>query len=229
MINIPEISLLSAFRNVLKLIRKDYSDCVLAGDETKSILYLITGVNELQRYKMFNEAKTLFITTENDPRHLDVNIFYNAKRLGIPTWHITLPSEHEKDNTVGIGDGSNDYIYDGTESYRRVLDRRFNAKYIIVVTSDNLNEVVLMYHFLKSTIISLTEHFHMVDLINLKLSGNDINLNSEIVPENVFSRGIGMDFEYNTVAYDLLLRDLNPFAIAGASGTLFDPDISSSL
>ena len=229
MINIPEISLLSAFRNVLKLIRKDYNDCVVAGDETKSILYLITGVNELQRYKFFEQAKTLFITTENDPRHLDVNIFYNAKRLGIPTWHITLPSESEKDNTVSIGEGDDDFYYDDNGHYRKTLNRRFQARYIIVVTSDNLNEVVLMYHFLKSTIISLTDHFSMIDLLNLKLSGNDINLNTDIVPENVFSRGVGMDFEYKTMAYDLLLRDLNPFAIAGASGTLFDPDISSSL
>lgn len=229
MINIPEISILTALRNVLKLIRKDYNDCLVAGDETQSILYLITGINELQRYKFFDQAKSLFITTENDPRHLDVNIFYNAKRLGVPTWHITLPSEHEKDNTIGIGDGNNDYYYNQTGQYRRVLDRRFNARYVVVVTSDNLNEVVLMYHVLKSTIISLTEHFHMVDLINLKLSGNDININTEIVPENVFARGLGLDFEYDTKAYDLLLKDLNPFAISGASGILYDPDISSSI
>mgnify|MGYP000859487121 CR=1 FL=1 len=230
MIKAPEIILLNSFRNLFNHLRKDHADCLAAGDETKSILYLVTVDNALQRYNLFEQAKTVFLIQDDNPRYLDVNLFFNAERASIPTLHITIPSEMEKNNTIGIGEGFNDYFYDQQQtSYRRTFNRRFNSRYQLVCTSDNSNEVVLIYHVVRNTLISLTEHLNQSGLECIKLSGSDITLSQDIVPINVYARGIGLDFEYNVQAFDLFLNQLLPFNLAGVDSQPIDPDISTSI
>lgn len=216
---IPEIILFNAIKNVLTLIRKDYNDNI--ADTTKSFLYRILVGNKIQRYNLFEQAVTVLITNETDPRHLDVNLFFNAKRASVPTLHITLPSENEKNNSMNNGEGFREYIYeDSINTAIKTFNRRFSPKYSIIITSDNTNEIVLLYHLLRSIFISLNGHFNMVGLENPKLSGGDININPDLVPLGVFLRALNMEFEYDVEGQDLFPTEMWPFDIIEAVGTV---------
>lgn len=213
MITVPEIIILNTLKKVLKKIRTDYNDNLATPQE--SLLYRILNGNDLQRYKLFDQAVSVICTTVDNPRHIDINLFFNAKKLGPPTLHITLPAEGEKNNAIGQGLGFHEprYSADGTQ-WNEVYNRRFNSKYNLIITSDNTNEVVLLYHFFRSIIISLTAHFTLSHIENIKLSGGDIQINTELVPSNIFTRAIGIDFEYDVEGQELFNHEMFSFDIS---------------
>ena len=202
LITIPEIILLNTIKTALTYIRTDYNNNL--ADETKSILYRLLNTQEIQRYKLYDQSKAVFITDVDEPRFLDVNLFFNSTRAHIPTIHITLPSETTVNNTLGIGEGYRDDIFDSTlGTYRNVYNRRFRASYNLVITSDNTNEVVLIYNTMRSILISLINHLNLSGLEKIDLGGRDIQINTTLVPTNIFMRSISLDFEYNVGAVDL--------------------------
>lgn len=202
LITIPELTLLSTIKTALAYVRMDYANNI--ADETKSLLYRLLHDQEVERYKLYEQAKAIFVAEEDDPRLLDVNLFFNANRNGVPTIHITLPSESTVNNTLGIGEGYRDPIFDEIAgTYKEVYNRRFRASYNLVITSDNTNEVILIYNTLKSILISLFNHMNLSGLEKIELGGRDIQINSTLVPLNIFMRSISVDFEYNVGAIDL--------------------------
>lgn len=187
-------------------------------DTTKSLLYRLLFGSSVQRYKLFEQAKTIFITTEDDPRHLDVNMFFNAKRAAIPTIHITLPSEAQKNNAMNNSEGFRATVFDDQlQKSIAVYNKRFGSTYNIIITSDNTNEVILLYHFIRSVLISMNAHFTLAGLENPKLSGGDLNINSELVPLGIFMRAIGLEFEYDVEAQDLFSKDVLPMNLIEVS------------
>ncbi len=214
---IPEIILLQTFKNVLKFIRTDYNNSVSAGDITKSMLYRLLSGDEIQRYKMFDQSISVLITKEDNPRHLDINLFFNAKRAPIPTMHIMVPSESQKDNAMSMSEGFKAPIFDETVGeYRKVYNRRFTARYNLVITSDNLNEVILLYHFFRSILISISPHLSLSGLENVKQNGGDIQIDPSIVPINIHSRAIGVEFDYDVEGQEFLPNEI----------FIYDPDVN---
>jgi hypothetical protein len=205
MLLVPEVILLNTLQNCLKLVRKDFED---QADETKTILYRILFGTGIERYDFFTQAKKVFLIKDDNPRYLDINLFFNAKRAAIPTWHITLPSEGEKNNSIGVSEGYQDTLFQQSpDVYYKAYNRRFSTKYNIIITSDNTNEVVLMFHFLKSVLISINAHLNLAGLQAPKISGGDININSELIPLGIFVRSIGLEFEYDTKAYEFFSKE----------------------
>ena len=220
-LTIPELVLLTTFKSVLTYVKVDYENNIL--DPTKSLLYRVLNDQVLQRYNLFEQAKTVFLTLQDNPRLIDINLFFNAARAHIPTLHITLPSETSVNNTLGIGEGFRDAIYDDNSDgtvYKEVYNRRFKAQYNLVITSDNTNEIVLIYHFMRSVIISLFNHLNLSGLEKIELGGRDIQLNPSLVPTNIFIRAISLDFEYDVGAIDLFDREVFNEIIASQEITL---------
>lgn len=206
---IPEQIILEAYQKAIAFVRKDYKTNI--ADPTQSYLgLLLSSTDSVDRYKFFEQAKAIFITTENDPRHLTANLFFNAAKASIPTIHITNPSEVPIHNTIGIAEGYQDFLFDeDNQKYKKVFNRRFKAKYNIVFTSDNTNEVILIYQIMKSLTISIIDHLQLSGLHNVLLSGTDINLKSDIIPTNVFIKSIGLEFEYDTIGIQLSTEDFS--------------------
>lgn len=196
-----------------------YTSCSVTfePDTTKSILYRLLVDNGVQRYKLFEQCVTLLINNdEHSARFLDVNLFFNAKRASIPTMHITLPSEMEKNNSLNNGEGYRDPVYEEANgTYIKIFNRRFGSRYNIIFTSDNTNEVVLMYQFFKSIFISLNGHFNVSGLQNPKLGGGDIQIDPNLVPPGIFTRALSIEFEYDTEGQDLFRTNVNSFVIEG--------------
>lgn len=204
---IPEIILLESYKKALSYIRNDYKNNL--EDPTQSYLGLLLGNSSaIQRYNLLEQAKALFITTEDDPRNLDVNLFFNAKRASIPTIHITNPAESPIHDSLSIGEGIQDTLFDNdNKEYKKVFNRRFVSKYSIVITTDNTNEVILLYKVLQSITISMIEHLQLAGLENIKMSGGEINLKSDLIPINIFIKTIGLSFECDIPAIQLSVNE----------------------
>jgi len=214
---IPEIILQDVIKKLLAYVRTDYANKV---DKEQTILYYLLNDQVLRKYNFFEEAKSVFITKDTDQRHIAVNMMFNRDRQAVPTIHIMLPSENETDMTLGIGEGERLYItdQDDTSLVRKTFNKRFRSNYNIVVTSENANEVILIYHVLRSLLISANPHFNLKGLYNIKLGGRDLQINPDLVPSHIFMKSISFDCEYEVGAIELIpIEYINDFDIEGTA------------
>jgi hypothetical protein len=102
---------------------------------------------------------------------------------------------------IGIDEGYEDNLVDSIQGQLRPqFTRMFETQYQLIITSDNTLEVQLMYTVLRGMIIGLLAQFEFAGLRNMKLSGQDLRLDSSIVPQNLFTRSLGLRFQYEVVA-----------------------------
>lgn len=213
---VPDIILLDSYQNLLKLVRDDLSTKT---DETKTLLYQILGTNSLQRYNMFDQSKKIFNDDVDNPRKLEINMFFNMARQGLPTIHIMMHAENSNANGIGLDEGFQEPTYtpvndesDSTSisSYdvQKVYNRRFSSSYNVVFTSDNTNEILVMYHVFRALTIPLLDHLMMSGLENPKIKVEELMPISDMVPSNIFMRSINIEFEYEVKGFYLYSQGL---------------------
>ncbi len=215
---IPEIILLDTVNIILKEVRDDY-DASVDPNKHDTILYRVLGGRMLERYNFLDESESVFLAKNTEPRHLKVDLYFNRVTDGLPTIHISTPSETlAQAQGIGLSEGYNLPILDDDTSpttVRPVYSRRFAATYYIVITSDNTNEIMLIWHLLRALLIPIADHLNMAGLINRgNLSGKELQLNPDIVPEHVYAKAIGLEFEYDVnvpiLDIDYIIRDIVP-------------------
>ena len=216
---IPEAIIHDAVEKIIAFYAKDYNEKLAAG-ESESKTYLIQLIDDkggvlpkevekrISNYEFLTQAVDVFTNrTPNSQRKIGVNYFFNRKRQGLPTIHITLPSEKPDKDGLGIDEGVNfsGYLVDQSEGeYRPKYSRRYFANYNLVITSENTNEVVLIYHVLRASLIPAINHMNFRGLENIRFNGGDLRHYSEIVPQHVFARALGISFEYQVTVPDYL-------------------------
>lgn len=189
---LPDDIIFKALDNGIKIIRDDFNS---KSDEKDTYLYQIFADNKYQRYEFFEQAKQVLITKNTDPRHLRIFKFFNMERAAMPSIHITLPGE-EKGETNIIGNLEDDYFAFGTDQYNEQYIRSFLPQYEVAITTDNPNEVVLLYQFVRALLISLEDHLELSGLQNIQFTGKDIHLRQANDLPRIFGRSIGMSFTY---------------------------------
>lgn len=191
---IPEYIIHSSLELAIKYLREDFTSSL---NPTDSFLYKLVGGVKFQKYNYFEQAQSIFITELGNPRHITLDLMYNATSDQMPSIYISTPADSTDKNGIGMDEGyqPSELSQDG-QVMQSVFTRRFSGVYDIVITSDNSNEIVLMYHILKSLLISLYFHFNASGLQNVIISGNDLTPYSELVPKNCFQRIIRLKCEY---------------------------------
>lgn len=213
---VPEIIIFNTLKNILSFIREDFKANT---DSEKTFLFRILGNLNLQRYGYFEQAKQVFVSETDNPRHLDVNMFFNSNRAAIPTLHLMLSSEKKGGDGIGIDQGFRDPEFDDvTETYRHIYNRRFDTQYNIVITSDNSNETMLIYNVLRAILIPIFDHFNQTGIENIRLGGEDIRLDPHLVPPSIFIRSINMMFSYGVSVPQIL--DIDQIAQLIFTGTI---------
>jgi hypothetical protein len=191
---IPEIIIANLVETVLKVIETDFNDHV---EEKDTLLYYILGDNQYKKFYFFEQAKDIFLREYNHPRKIEVRMLFDAQRASLPTIHITMPQENNDSDGIGVDEGYEDNILNTDKTtFHKTYTRAFGVQYNIIITSDNSLEVLLIYHLLKAMLISIFDHMELSGIRNPKLSGQDLQMNSDIVPVNVFVRGVGINFMY---------------------------------
>lgn len=208
LIIIPEAIILEALEKGLKFIRTDFNN---VQDETDSYLYqLLEGVS-MERYNYFKQAKAVFLCEEDNPRKLNVDFMYNMNVDKVPSIYVALSSEQNGQNGLGLDQGYMEPIEkeDGSVD---VFTRRENTSYSIMITSDNSNEVVMIYHIVRALLLSLTIHLNLKGLENISIGGQDLQLRADLVPKNLFMRALNVSLQYEFSTPDLtnnpIIKDL---------------------
>lgn len=210
---IPEIVIYETIKSFIDVINEDWTnkDGVVTEDQT--ILYHIFGKdlndNDIQigDFNYFEQAKEIFLRSESDRRFIGINLGYNLERQGMPTIHLLLPHESSFNQGVGSNEGYADYYEDKDSDDNDVvfptLTHGSNVMYNLFITSENMMEVVLTYHFLKYCMLSLSNHMENGGLQALKFGGSDIQFTPDLLPKHVFHRNFSLEFTYDYSAVDL--------------------------
>lgn len=196
----PEVKLLEIIVKILMFLKRDSEVSI---NEQETYLYKLfnpdTNPIKIGKYNYYEEALNLFSRGNESKDKLQVVIGYNMERQNLPTIHITLPGE-----TSGSSDGIG---FD--EGYiEGKFTRSFDTRYNLVITGSSTSEVLLIYNVIKACFISFHVFFEHECLQNLKLSGQDVIMQDNIAPPNVFHRAIGLDFFYEISAPNV---QYNPF------------------
>ena len=209
---IPEFVIHQTLTSALTFVRTDYAANVNTPE--KSWLYKVCQDASFQRFIAFQEAVAIICGPDDNTRTLEIELMFNLHKVGPPTIHITMPSEQTQSggNAMSSGEDYNDTLFEDSytdpsnpNTYQDttvtpVLSRRFNTTYNIVVTSDNLTEVVFLYHFVRSLLISCLFTLNERGLQNISLGGQDIKPYSDLMPASTFMRAISMSLQYESKA-----------------------------
>lgn len=207
MIIIPEVTFFSTLKSILKIIRDDFNAHL--ADESKTILYRsFHDTGALERFDYYKQLKKIIITDLDSPREFDFHMGFNMEKVATPHCHITLPSENSAQNGLGLDQGHADPVFDEeSQTYKNVFTRRYDATYNFTVTSDNSNEVVALYHFLKSVLTQLIDHLELSNLEHVRIGGGDLQPYQTLVPRNIFMRNISVSFSYDISVEQLFTND----------------------
>jgi len=206
---IPEIVISQTLESITKYIRNDLTNVVPVDGEydySKTFLYRLLGLDDdgnpikLNRYNYFVQAQKVF----SNPQNLSVNIGYNFEVAKIISFHIILPSEQPSAVPIGEDEG---YLTETDDDGNIQLKfcQMFSSNYQIMITSDNMSEVNLVYHIYKSLLIALVPHLSLKGLMNPKFSGNDIVFQDDHMPMGIFHKVLNLSFDYELVVPQLLM------------------------
>lgn len=196
LLRVPEFIIHKALVNALKFVKDDYDSVV---DKTESFLFLLTSGVVMQRYDFWEQAQEVFLKRTGDTRELLVDLMFNMQRDGAPTIHIVTPGESPGQNGIGNDEGYQIEIVDTVnKEYRNVYTRRYKATYDVVITGDNSNEVIMIYHIVRALLTSLTVHLSLSGLENLSFSGQDLAPYVDLAPKNMYVRALRLGLEYET-------------------------------
>lgn len=202
---IPENIIYYNIRSLLKLIQEDWEEN--KADTTKTILYDLFNKDDnglemkINRFDYLKQAEHIFIqsTKAESSRGLKVTMGYNLQRAGLPTIHILLPNESKYEVGLGMGEGYQDGVVDpDTGTYKTKFTNVQKATYNLMITSDNSSELVLMYHGLKNLMFATFAAFELRGLRDIEFGGQDVQLDSELMPDTVFHRNLTVSFFYES-------------------------------
>jgi len=190
---IPEVILRHIVEALLKHIKNDY---ISATDKSKTLLhhYFDSVVDEKREY--LEQAIDLFTREQEHPRKIEVRTAFDAERARIPTVHITIPSENQTNGTLSNDESDSDTLFELMSGSSVAYRKNFQSTFQLVITSDNSAEVLLMYHLIRAGLITVLETLSLSGLQNATLTGQELRINSDLVPENIFMRSIGISFFY---------------------------------
>lgn len=193
-INIPEILLYNLISGIVKHIKIDIENHI--GTPETSFLGIILKDIKDHKHDYYVEAVDIFSRKEDHPRALRVRLFFDAKEANIPTIHITMPQENEGNNSLGAGESDINYIDELDKTISPERERRFDTTFNAIITSDNHREVLIIYHVIRAMLVSALSEINIAGLENPKLGGQDIRLQEDIIPRNIYMRGISIGCSY---------------------------------
>lgn len=199
---IPEVEIYK----ILKQMR-DYTILNTQQETNKELqlLYRIFGENEcgektkLDTYDFYVQAKKIF-EGGSAKDGIEISVGYNMARVetGDPSIHILLPNENMSEAPIGDGEGYLGEVIDSAQNKAyAILSANSMCNYNLLITTDNVNEMLVMYHWLKSTSLTFSPQFALRNFQNLKIGGNDLQFNDDLVPPNVFHRNFNLSFTYD--------------------------------
>lgn len=207
----PEVYLYKTIKMILRLVREDYNSTT---DKTKTILYhyfkkgVLDDSLNLETFDYYTQAINLF----TQKKEVEVYMGYNMEVAAMGCVHILLPSESMKPLTIGSDQNYKDPIVSLNEAEEEVVQnvytQVFDTTYQLMCTSENTFEVLLIYNILKGGMLSLIDHMELLGFRDPKFGGQDINIQSDLVPPHIFHRAFTVSFFYENSVPEIFKKKL---------------------
>src|SRR6201999_2719045 len=95
-------------------------------------------------------------------------------------------------------------LYDVTKSVRfDTVTQDATVLYSIIITSDNVNECLILYNFLKAAFLGFKHQLELKGLQNVRSGGTDLNLAEDLIPVNIYHRSFNLAFDYDYMTVDM--------------------------
>lgn len=202
---VPEIVILKTVNSFIAYVAEDY---LTASDKADTVLHAIFNEDDNDDKMAFSSkdnllkaAVAMFTATNDNVDRLTVTIGYNRERaeLGLPSLHILLPTE-TKGRMDTIGNSEKNIYKDGVVYTDAAKSK--TAVYHLMITSKNVEEILVVYYFLQATFLMFNFHCEAAGMRNLKSSGADINMQTDFsLP--IYHRNCTIEFDYE---YHLKLK-----------------------
>lgn len=195
-IYMPELIIYNFIKTIQKILKKDFEENL---DKSKTLLNSLFEKDrdekklQLETYDHLKQAEKILIS-----KGFAVNLGYNTEVSKMGCVHILLPSENSQPTGIGGNDGyQEDLEFD--DSFSPIFSQSFSTTYNLLISSENSLEVLMIYNFLKASFLSLHEHLELYGFQNLKMGGNDIQMQQDLVPTNIYHRSLTISFDYEMI------------------------------
>ena len=215
---IPELIIFKSLKAMLEEVRLDIKR---NNQKEDTWLWRVFQDLELEGSNYYNEMKNFLLRDANSSRKLNIYIGWNRERNEFPLISIILPGEEPTRKTIGM---SEENVFDEVaKTFILVKESVYLCTYSLMVVSDNVNEVILLYNFLRSMIIALHDTLELQDLNLVYLTGQDISQVMELVPNHLYSRVLGLNFQYVVSVPDVLRQRFGTKFNINGQPTLEEP------
>lgn len=212
---IPEVIIEKGLNDFLIFLNEDIKK-INDGETNKSWLFNLLkneddSLIKFDNYEFFKQSLTVFKQKESD-KNLSINIGYNLKRAELPTIHILMPSDNVISKGIGerIGYQENKNIGDETSE---IMSELTNSNYFLLITSPNINEVLLIYYVIKAGLIAMFEYYEQSGFNNVMIGGADVQIQPDLVPAHIFHRSMSLTFSYDfnvpSLKFQKIIRGTN--------------------
>ena len=203
---IPELVLI----RIINVINKHYWDDYQANlaDPTKSLLYNMFGGLEIDEFKYFDSIiEVMENHFEENQKPMTVSLGWSPERNIYPSVCLLLPSEEV------IAEGVNVILTQeitnvDTGKYRDIKRYPYAVTYALLISSDNANEVMLLYHYYKTALIAGIEQLELSDFGKIRISGKDHTMQMDILPQQAHHRTVDISFMYTNKVWGLIEKDV---------------------
>ena len=199
MLCLPEFRLKKICDTLLQFIITDYNRCIEEGNENLSYIYLLFHEDEEveKTSGIYKQAIQVLVKNQIDSsennRKIEVRPIFDRSRAGLPTIHITCPQDSDDLKQIGDEDGDEEFYQ---ERLAPRLSRGFLAQFGIIITSDNIMEVLIINYTLRALLLGSIADLSDLGFINPTFQTQELNIRPNILPANVYMKGLLMTSNY---------------------------------
>lgn len=189
---IPLLKVKKLIESTIDIINQDYES---ASQESESWLYRTLNGEELDGYKMYDQAVEVFTRTNKSSRKIKVNVQYDKVLNQSPTIYLRVPSDSKNNlNVIGFGEDIGEYFEntDGSKNLAYSYSRKTTVD--CVITGMNQSEILMIYEVMMNAFCSLNL-VYLEDFELFEFTGREVMFDSSIF-SGIFSRVINLNIDY---------------------------------
>lgn len=190
MIIIPE----NIIRNIVSGILVAIDSDVRTSSKEESILYAIFGELRYGKYSYYDQAVSLFDQSNSKSRKIHTKLAFDTDFSQPPIIYITTGKDAHQLSSIGAHESAS--VTDSTNQVKRLSSCRFSAESNIVIVSDSMEEVMIMYNVIRAMMLAAVDTISLSGLHNPKMGGADISIDEEMIPKTIFMRTLSFGYEY---------------------------------
>lgn len=197
MIFFPEIRLKRVCDQLLSWMKKDLKDNLEKDTENLAWLYLCFHEDTTDQHEssLYKQAKEIFLRKEDNPKYLEVYPIFDPRRKNLPTIFVTIPQDNQDLLQLGDIEGK-EYYNSGTVSPRYKLERGFKSNFGLITSSDNIQETLIISYVLRALFMGSIAQLQSIGFINPSFSVQNIEAQENILPQNMYMKGLLMTCDY---------------------------------